>query len=120
MIERGNSVSINTSGTQMPIPTNIEIITAASVAMAFSGKGAFTLLEESYAVGLTGFFVPLTIALYGKYLNETSVIISILVGIGIWVPEVFIDTELPLSIIAVFGSLVAYYGHAKISTWQRG
>ena len=56
----------------------------ASLSMAFVGEDAYSLLEESYAIGLVGLLVPLAMGLYRKPRGERAAVVCIAVGSGLW------------------------------------
>ncbi len=88
-------------------------VTAMSLAIAFMGQDVYGLLESSYAIGLVGFFAPLVIGLKSKKLNESSCLVSMATGLLVWSPELFIETEWPLALIAMVLSFVAYFVHYR-------
>lgn len=103
-------------------------IAAASLAMAYSGQGAFALLEHAYSVTMVSLFVPLTMGIYTKPRNELPALVSILVGIGVWLPQYVLGWEhflqgvspfdqlgVSLSLTATFCSLLSYLA---IHFWQ--
>jgi solute:Na+ symporter, SSS family len=103
-------------------------IAAASLAMAYSGQGAFALLEHAYSVTMVSLFVPLTMGIYTKPRNELPALVSIIVGIGVWLPQYIIGWEhflegvapfdklgVSLSLTATAFSLVSYLA---IHLWQ--
>lgn len=103
-------------------------IAAASLAMSYSGQGAFALLENAYSVTMVSLFVPLTMGLYTRPRNDLPAMASILVGIGIWLPQYCLGWEhflqgvppfdrigLSLSLTATAFSFLAYL---FIHLWQ--
>ncbi len=69
------------------LPVNyaaVLLVSAASVAIAFSGETAYQLLEDAYAITLVGLFVPLTIGLYSKWGGPASALAAMFVGGGLW------------------------------------
>lgn len=104
------------------------VIAVASLAMAYSGQGAFALLEHAYSVTMVSLFVPLTMGIYTKPRNDLPALTSILVGIGVWLPQYVLGWEhflqgvapfdrlgISLSLTATFFSLLAYLA---IHLWQ--
>lgn len=89
----------------------VVLITAMSLGIAFMGSNVYDLLESSYAIGLVGFFAPLYIGLKSKKLNETSCLVAMGAGLIFWMPELFIETDWPLSLLGLGMSFVAYYAH---------
>lgn len=94
------------------------LVTAASVAMAFLGESAYELLEGAYTMPMVGLFVPLTLGLYLKPRGQLPALLSMIVGIAIWLPDFIGETwelpsagylgPFPVSIAAVLGSLCVY------------
>ena len=90
------------------------LITAASTALALSGEKTYHLLEESYAIGLVGLFVPFSISIFSNILDETAALISMAVGTGIWLISFAVETDIPLNIVAVVMAFAAYFAAAKL------
>lgn len=84
-------------------------VTGISVATAFAGENVYTLLENSYAIGFVGFFVPVTICIYSRKWDEKSCLIAVFAGILIWSPEFFGLENLPYSLIAVLMGYPIYF-----------
>ncbi len=96
-------------------------VACCSLIAAYSGKTAYELLEEAYAITLVGLFVPMMFALYTKPKRELPAVASMIVGIGIWSFhfvagwESFLsgidaigNWELPVSLVATFTGLITY------------
>lgn len=94
----------------------VVLVTAASAALALSGEKTYKLLEESYAIGLVGLFVPFFICVFSKRHDETAALISMAVGTAIWLLSFALDTTLPMDLIAVSAGFAAYYLAAN---WRR-
>lgn len=88
---------------------SVIFVALLSMSLALVGERAYSLLELSYASGFVGLFVPLLVGLYFKTHNEKAMIASMFVGIGIWSLEWIVETDLPLSLIAVAVSFVSYF-----------
>ena len=84
-------------------------VTVISVITAFAGEDVYGLLEGSYAIGFVGFFVPVTVGIFSKKLNEKACLISILISVVIWLPEFFGFENLPYSLIAVAFGYPVYF-----------
>ena len=84
-------------------------VTVVSVLTAFAGENIYSLLESSYTIGFVGFFIPVTIGLFSKKLNETACLVTIAAGIAIWSPEFFGYNGLPYPLIAVVTSIPIYF-----------
>lgn len=89
---------------------SVVIITLLSVLTALAGEDVYEILEASYAIGFVGFFVPVTVALYSKRLNETACLIAIFSGILIWSPEFLGYDNLPYALMAVALGYPIYFG----------
>ena len=85
------------------------VITLISIITAFAGEDVYGLLEASYAIGFVSFFVPVTVGLYSKKLNEKACYISIVASVIIWLPELFGFENLPYSLIAVLCGYPIYF-----------
>lgn len=99
----------------------VVVVALLSLAMAYSGEGAYQLVENSYSLTMVGLFVPLVMGLYTHPRTQTPAIVSILVGVLLWLPqylmrwECFLETvppfdvlQLPLSLTATFLALFVY------------
>lgn len=103
-------------------------IASASLAMAYSGQGAFALLENAYSITMVSLIVPLTMGLYTRPRNELPAICSIFVGLGVWLPqylmgwEHFLQTVPPFDSIGLSLSLTAtalsFVAYLTIHLWQ--
>lgn len=87
----------------------VVFITIISILTAFAGEDIYGLLEGSYAIGFVGFFVPVTVGLYSKKLDEKSCLISLFVSILVWAPEMFGYENLPYSLLGVLAGYPAYF-----------
>lgn len=73
------------------------------------GEDLYSLLENSYAVGFVGFFVPMTIGVFTPYLNQRACIVSMCVSILIWLGEFAIGGDAPYALIAVAAGYPVYF-----------
>lgn len=55
-------------------------VTAASLAVAYAGEDAFSLLEGAYEIGLVSLLVPLVAGMASRRGDERSALASMLVG----------------------------------------
>lgn len=60
------------------------IVAAASLATAFLGESAYSLLETAYAIGLVGLFVPLTLGLFSRRGGPRAALASMATGTSAW------------------------------------
>jgi len=103
-------------------------IACASLAMCYTGQGAFALLENAYSITMVSLIVPLTMGLYSRPRNELPALASIFVGMGVWVPqyvmgwEHFLQTVPPFDKIGLSLSLTAmacsFVAYMSIHLWQ--
>jgi solute:Na+ symporter, SSS family len=59
-------------------------VAAASLAVAFVGENAYSLLESAYEIGLVSLLVPLAVGLYSSRGGERSALAAMGVGTGLW------------------------------------
>lgn len=90
----------------------VVLVAAASVAVAYLGERAFTLLQGAYAIGLVAFFAPLVAGLYLGRGNQVSAMLAMATGVAVWAGGGLADTELPVSLFAAAASFAAFAGHA--------
>lgn len=113
----------------------VGVVAFCSLLVAYSGKTAYELLEDAYAITMVGLFVPMIFAIYSKPRREWPALASMLVGISVWgchfllgwesflnpggliletdtfAPTWFRpigDWQLPISLVATLMSLIAY------------
>jgi Na+/proline symporter len=76
------------------VPVNraaVVLVALCSLATAFSGKAAYSLLEEAYSLMLVGLLVPLLGGLWFPRRPPSAAIASMLVGTGLWLPHLWLD-----------------------------
>lgn len=93
---------------------SVLLIGALSITVAFVGENAYSILEASYAIGFVSLFVPICVALFFKVKNEKAILLSMLVGIGVWSIEWFVETQIPISLIACLAGFGAYFLFSRI------
>jgi Na+/proline symporter len=86
----------------------IVLVGVSSLALALLGKSAYVLLEQSYAVSFAGLFAPFMLGLYLKNGHEKAAIVSMMVGMAMWLGSFFVDHLLLSELAAVFASLLSY------------
>lgn len=59
-------------------------VAAASVLLALSDRGAYELVQDSYAMSLVGMFVPFVVGIYKKSAPALAANSSLVVGIASW------------------------------------
>ena len=97
----------------------VVLIAVSSTAVALLGENAYSLLEESYALGLVGMFVPFFAGVFLRTLNESSAVLAMATGMLIWTVQFFIDTALPVDLIAVLAGFAAYFAHTALLARSR-
>jgi SSS family solute:Na+ symporter len=98
------------------------LVAACSLALAYVGEDAYSLLEEAYVLTLVGLFVPMMLGLYSRPRSGHAAIASMVVGTGIWglhfvmgwdhfLPSVALigSWQLPISLTATAGGILAYF-----------
>jgi solute:Na+ symporter, SSS family len=60
------------------------LVAACSLGMAYAGENAYRLLEDAYAVTLTGLFVPMMFGLFTQPRSGVPALVSMTVGVGLW------------------------------------
>ncbi|MFO1066779.1 MAG: sodium:solute symporter family protein [Pirellulales bacterium] len=68
-------------------------VAAAAMLLALSGRGAYELVQDAYAMSLVGMFVPFVGGLMLKRVTSTAAIASMGVGIGSWLLHVVMGWE---------------------------
>lgn len=98
------------------IRTGIIGITAVCIFMAATRESIFELVAESSAFSLVSLFVPLAAGLYWKSSNTLGCILSMVVGLAVWLVCVFIETEYPA---LVYGLLASFLGMLAGWIWGK-
>lgn len=62
----------------------VVFVTVVSVAFAFAGESAYSLLESAYAVGLVALFAPLVMGMWQADGGERAALASMGVGVAAW------------------------------------
>jgi SSS family solute:Na+ symporter len=88
---------------------SVAVIMALSLLTVVLGEDVYSLLENSYAIGFVGFFVPMTIGVFTPYLNERACIVSMSVSILVWLGEFLFGGDVPYALIAVAAGYPVYF-----------
>lgn len=91
-------------------------ITAVCIFMAATRESIFELVAESSAFSLVSLFVPLAAGLYWKSSNTLGCMLSMVVGLVVWLVCVFVETEYPA---LVYGLLASYLGMVAGWAWEK-
>ncbi|MGG7665850.1 sodium:solute symporter family protein [Dyadobacter sp. BHUBP1] len=81
-------------------------ITLVCIFMAATRESIFELVAESSAFSLVSLFVPLAAGLYWKSSNTLGCVLSMVIGLVVWLVCVFIETEYPALIYGLLASLL--------------
>jgi solute:Na+ symporter, SSS family len=104
----------------------VVLVTGCSVAVAYLGEDAYSLLESAYEVGLVSLFVPLLIGIRSRRGGERAALTSMAVGTGLWLVhrvagwEHFVEPlggSLPVGLTCAAVGGLAY---AATGGWRRG
>ena len=94
---------------------SVVLIGVSSTVVALWGENAYSLLEESYALGLVGLFVPFLAGVFLRALDEGSAMLAMGTGMLIWTIQFFVETDLPIDLIAVLAGFAVYFTHSSVA-----
>jgi SSS family transporter len=83
----------------------IVVITGICIFMALKGDSIFELVAESSAFSLVSLFVPLAAGLYWKATNELGCILSMILGLIVWLICAYAETAYPPLIYGLLASI---------------
>jgi len=72
---------------------SVMAIVAVSVSLALSGSDSYTLVESSYSLSLVGMFAGFAFGLYQQSVPRVSALVSMVVGVGLWLLHVSLGWE---------------------------
>ncbi len=72
---------------------SIVFVVAASVGLAYQGKDAYELVQESYAIALVGLTIPFMLGLHRKFASSLPAIACMSAGTAIWFLHWWSDWE---------------------------
>jgi len=81
-------------------------ITLVCIFMAATRESIFELVAESSAFSLVSLFVPLAAGLYWKSSNTLGCVLSMVIGLAVWLFCVFVETEYPALVYGLLASLL--------------
>lgn len=93
---------------------SVVLIGVSSTVVALWGENAYGLLEQSYALGLVGLFVPFFAGVFLRVLDEGSALLAMGTGMLIWTAQFFVETDLPIDLIAVLAGFAVYFAHTFV------
>lgn len=99
----------------------VAFVTVASLALAFSGAGAYELLEAAYAIGLVALLVPLAGGLASERGGERAALACMSIATAVWAAHLALGVEdflaltplIPASLAATLIGLLTYVGVAR-------
>ncbi|MEZ5331952.1 MAG: sodium:solute symporter family protein [Thermoanaerobaculia bacterium] len=99
----------------------VGLVALASLALAYAGESAYSLLESSYELTLVGLFVPLALGLHRPPGREAPAVAAMVGGVGVWLLHSLLGWDaflapwleprgwsVPVSLAATAVSLVAW------------
>ncbi len=90
----------------LAIRASVVLVTFLSVVMALYRQDIFELVGESSAFSLVSLFVPLTFGLYWKRANRMGCLVSMSLGLGVWLwCEFVLPTEFPAILYGLGASI---------------
>lgn len=82
----------------------IVLITVICIFMATTRESIFELVAESSAFSLVSLFVPLAAGIYWRRANALGCLLSMIVGLSVWIFCVWLETEYPPLIYGLLAS----------------
>lgn len=92
------------------------LIAALSIVTALIGENAYNMLEASYEISFVSLFVPICAALFFATRSEPAVIASMIVGCLVWLLDFVVESEFPISLLAVGAAFLTYMAWSKYSS----
>ncbi|WP_247232513.1 sodium:solute symporter family protein [Telluribacter sp. SYSU D00476] len=87
------------------IRVGILAITVVCIVMATTRESIFELVSESSAFSLVSLFVPLAAGLYWQRANQLGCLLSMSVGLVVWLACMWLETEYPPMIYGLLASI---------------
>lgn len=84
---------------------SVVLVTVFSLATAYMGESAYDLLEDAYALPLVGLLAPLTLGLYRRPKRESSALVVMGAGTGLWLLHYSLKWDVFLEPLARHGPL---------------
>lgn len=85
----------------------VVIVAGCSLALAYKGESAWSMLEGAYSLTLVGLFVPMILGLFTKPVSGWPALASMMAGAGIWLIHFTLNWE-------YFLEPVPWIGHASL------
>ncbi|MBC5994320.1 sodium:solute symporter family protein [Pontibacter cellulosilyticus] len=85
---------------------SVLIVAGISLSMAMMRQNIYELVSESSALSLVSLFVPLVAGMFWKKANAAAAIVSMLMGMGVWLFALYLQTEINPMLYGLAGSIV--------------
>lgn len=72
----------------------IVAVTAASAWLAYSGEGAYELVQGSYSMALVSLFVPFLVGIHFRGIPPLAAILAMVAGISVWTVHMIVGWEM--------------------------
>jgi solute:Na+ symporter, SSS family len=86
---------------------SLVVFSAVSAIMACTNSDIYELVGGSSILSLVSLFIPLTFGLYWKHANSTGALLSMIVGIGVWIYFELYPIDILSFVPATLASLLA-------------
>lgn len=94
---------------------SVVLVAVASAIMASLKTNIYELVGQSSALSLVSLFVPLTAGLYWRKASNRGALLSMTLGIAVWLPCYIIETDIPA---LIWGFLASILGMLVGSFWK--
>lgn len=84
---------------------SVLVVAAISLAMALLRRNIYELVSESSALSLVSLFVPLVAGMFWKKTNALAAVLSMLLGMAVWLAALAIGTEINPMLYGLAGSI---------------
>lgn len=94
----------------------VVLVTACSIPLAFAGQDILDLLDVAFEISLIALFFPFTMGLFGRPKSDLSGLLSILLGLGVWLvhrygawPDQSLIANFPTEFSGTLASVIGYF-----------
>ncbi|CAN5760418.1 sodium:solute symporter family protein [soil metagenome] len=84
---------------------SVLLVAAVSLGLALLKSNIYELVAESSALSLVSLFVPLVAGLYSTRTPPAAAILSMVLGMGVWLFALYLDTEINPLLYGLAGSI---------------
>jgi SSS family transporter len=114
-------------GRQQLLATRVTIVVFAALVLAYAiamkGTPIYDLVSSAYQVTLVGAFVPLVMGLYWKRATTQGAVMSVALGIGVWIlcfPQVSgLGEAFPGQLAGLIAAFVGMIGGSLAPQWMK-